>query len=173
MLITRPPEAAESQYIIVSSSIIPIEKVSTLSFYNRTMIPLFLCKSRQSMFSTTFVFTLLLHMYDMLIYGMVSKYQYLIMHRFYFIAMCIGLGVCCVSVMFYMLFLCILLLFVPYKHIAIQHPRHWAITRLSVFQYIHNTLPTAPTSIVQQDDATITFCAYHVCFLYINHYRIL
>ena len=45
-LITRPPEAAESQYIIVSSSIMHKERVSTLFFYSGSMIPLFLCKSR-------------------------------------------------------------------------------------------------------------------------------
>ena len=46
LLITRPPEAAESQYIIVSSSIMHKEKVSILFCYSGSMIPLFLSKSR-------------------------------------------------------------------------------------------------------------------------------
>ena len=81
MLITRPPEAAESQYIIVSSSIMHKEKISILFCYSGTVIPLLLCKSRHSAYSTTFAFTLLLHTYDTCIQGINLQFQYLIMCR--------------------------------------------------------------------------------------------
>jgi len=67
---TRPPEAAESQFIIVLSSIIYKEKISILFCCSRTRIPLLLCKSRHSAYSTTFTYISFLHTYAMLIYGM-------------------------------------------------------------------------------------------------------
>ena len=163
----RPPEAAKSQNIILSSSIIHKEKIQILICYSGTMIHLFLCKSRYSMYSTTFAFTLLLHTYDMRIQVMKSWYQYLIMCRIYFIAICIGLGY---VVGWFSSFSMHILLCLAYEHIAIQYTLFLAINRLvhpfsiSIVQ-TQSPLPSIYTRRIQQN----ILCISCVHFVH-NHY---
>ena len=99
-----------------------------------------------------------------------SMFKHLIMYRIYFIATWTGLGYIVGGFLWIFYAYVVVCIIRVYCNPATTG---WAITRLSVFWYLNNAHPITSTSFNSRMMQHNIFCAYQMCILSINLYRIL
>ena len=90
-LLLTSPQSMLSEILLHLYTYYIIEQTAIAFFYSETMILLFSYQIQHIFYHLSIV--LLLHMYDIRIYGMFSTFQYLMMLIIYFIMVCAGSGV--------------------------------------------------------------------------------
>ena len=116
-LLLTSPQSMLSEILLHLYTYYIIEQTAIAFFYSETMILLFSYQIQHIFYHLSIV--LLLHMYDIRIYGMFSTFQYLMMLIIYFIMVCAGSGVLIDG--FHAFFIAYVVVFII-RRICIQYP---------------------------------------------------